>query len=126
VNSKSALLLIDVQANMFDSAAPVAGSARLLERLQGLLGRARGVGVPVFLVRNSGGAGDPDEPGTPGWELHAGLRPDGGDVVLDKTTCKTSASTPLAAELDARDVTRVVISGLQSEYCIRETVLGAL
>jgi nicotinamidase-related amidase len=46
--------------------------------------------------------------------------------VLDKTTCDTFVSTHLGEELDALGVRRVVITGLQSEYCIRETTLGAL
>jgi nicotinamidase-related amidase len=32
----------------------------------------------------------------------------------------------LGQELDARGVRRVVIAGLQSDYCVRETTLGAL
>src|SRR5438876_7945442 len=85
VSSQTALLLIDVQVNMFHPASPVEGSVPLLERLHGLLQRARGTGAPVVLVRNTGRAGDPDEPGTSGWELHSELQPARGDVVLDKT-----------------------------------------
>jgi nicotinamidase-related amidase len=126
VSSKPALLLIDVQVNMFDPASPVAGSVALLERLRGLLQCARSAGAPVFFVRNTGGDGDPDAPGTPGWELHPGLQPAASDAVLDKTTCDSFASTPLKDRLAACGVFGVVIAGLQSEFCVRETALGAL
>jgi nicotinamidase-related amidase len=122
----SALLLVDVQVNMFDPASPVAGAPALLDRLRGLLARARAAGAPVFFVRNTGGAGDPDVPGTPGWELHPALAPAAGEAVLDKTTCDTFASTDLGSRLAAIGVARLVIAGLQSEWCIRETSLGAL
>ena len=126
MNSGSVLLLVDVQANMFDPASPVAGAAPLLGRLRDLLHRARGAGVPVVFVRNCGGAGDPDVPGSPGWQLHAELAPGDGELILDKTTCNTFASTELAAVLESSRLTHLVIAGLQSEYCIRETTLGAL
>jgi nicotinamidase-related amidase len=121
---KTALLLIDVQANMFDPANPVDGSTALLERLRGLLRRARDAGAPVVFVRNNGGPEDPDLPNTPGWELQLPAAP--GDLVLDKTTCNTFESTALEGELKLRGVTRLVIAGLQSDSCVRETTLGAL
>ncbi len=124
MTEKAALVLIDVQANMFDPANPVEGAGPLLERLGGLLRRARDAGAPVVFVRNNGGPEDPDSPNSPGWELQ--LPPGPGDVVLDKTTCNTFESTSLEGELKARGVTRLVIAGLQSDYCVRETTLGAL
>ncbi len=122
---KTALLMIDTQANMFDPAHPVVDSVALLERLRGLLERARSAGVPVFFVRNNGGEDDPDVHGTPGWELHPALAVAPGDPVLDKTTCNTFESTDLAGLLEARGITHLVIAGLQSDWCIRETTLGA-
>jgi len=46
--------------------------------------------------------------------------------VLDKTTCDSFASTDLDAQLRERQVGRVVIAGLQSDWCVRETTQGAL
>ena len=122
----TALVIIDAQVNMFDPAHPVSAAGELLERLSGLLARARAARAPIVFVRNCGGPSDPDQRGTPGWELQPPLQPADGDLVLDKITCDTFASTPLGDELAARGVTAVVIAGLQSEYCIRETTAGAL
>jgi nicotinamidase-related amidase len=122
----NALLIIDTQVNMFDPAHPVAGSGPLLQRIGDLVARARAARTPIVFVRNCGGPEDPDLKGTPGWELHPSLKPAAGDVVLDKTTDDTFASTALEDELVARKVDGVVIAGLQSDYCIRETTLGAL
>lgn len=121
-----AFLLIDVQVNQFDPAYPVANGEQLLERVIDLLGRARAAKVHVILIRNCGGEQDPDIKGTTGWELHPSIMPAPGEAILDKTTCDTFASTSLGEDLSRRGVRRVVIAGLQSEYCIRETTLGAL
>ena len=126
MSSANALLLIDLQANMFDPKNPVRSGDALLERVTGLLARARAAGTLVVFVRNCGGPGDPDVRGTSGWELQPRLRPARGELVLDKTTSDTFESTPLGDELTARGIKGVVIAGLQSEYCIRATTLGAL
>jgi nicotinamidase-related amidase len=122
----TAFLLIDAQANMFDPSNPVEGAAELRERLAGLLARARTRGALVVFVRNCGTEGDPDSRGTPGWQIDPAFKPEPGDLVLDKTTCDTFASTSLGDELSGRGIRRVVIAGLQSDWCIRETTLGAL
>jgi hypothetical protein len=49
-----------------------------------------------------------------------------GDLVLDKTTRDTFASTALGDELEARGIKRLLVAGFQSEFCVRETTLGAL
>ena len=90
-----------------------------------LLARAREAGVPVLFVQNDGGPGDPDEPGTPGWEMDPDLIPRPGEPVLRKTTCDAFASTPLGALLAAQSVGTLMIAGLQSEFCIAATVRGA-
>jgi len=126
VNSPTALVVIDAQVNMFDPSNPVRFAEGLLDRLIKLVAEAHADHIPVVFIRNCGGQGDPDAPGTPGWELHPSLQPADGDLVLDKTTCDTFASTALGEELEVHGVTRIVIAGLQSDYCIRKTTQGAL
>lgn len=126
MSRRTALLLIDVQENMFDPAHPVADAAHLLQRFLELLDRAHSARMLTVFVRNCGGPNDPDQQGTPGWELHIALQPGEGDLVFDKTTPDAFESTPLADELKSRGIARVVIAGLQSEFCIRATSLGAL
>ena len=126
MSRRTALLLVDVQENMFDPAHPVADAAHLLQRFLELLDRAHSARMLTVFVRNCGGPNDPDQQGTPGWELHIALQPGEGDLVFDKTTPDAFESTPLADELKSRGIARVVIAGLQSEFCIRATSLGAL
>lgn len=126
MTARTALLVIDAQVNMFDPAFPAHDAPVLLARLADLVTRAHAAGVPVVLVRNNGGPQDPDAPGSPGWALHPALGAGADDVVLDKTTPDTFASTALADTLQARGVSHVVVSGLQSDFCVRATTQGAI
>lgn len=120
-----ALIIIDAQVNMFDGAYPIYKSRQLLRDLQRLIERARHDGVLIVYIRNNGGPGDPDQPGTPGWEIHPALAPQIGDLVYDKYTADSFHDTDLHASLQARAVEYVYIAGMQTEVCIRATVQRA-
>jgi nicotinamidase-related amidase len=118
----SVLLLVDVQKDMLEPPEPVPDAAPVGEAIKDLLGRARSAAVPVIHIRNTGGPGDPDAPGTPGWELVHQVAP--GEQVIDKDECDAFAGTRLA-ELVPASAT-ITVAGMQSEFCIRETSLSAL
>ena len=118
-------MLVDVQRNMLDGETAIEGAVAFREALSGLLDRAREAGVPVVHVKNDGAEGDPDEPGTNGWELVFAPLP--GEPVVRKNVGDTFQANPALADvLRAMGVDSLVIVGLQSEYCIRDTCRGAL
>jgi nicotinamidase-related amidase len=116
------LLLVDAQKNMLLPPEAVPNAEKVAVRLKELLDRARSAGVRVVHIRNNGGEGDPDQPGTPGWELVFDVRPD--ESVIDKQEPDAFAGTNLADLLS--QATPLVVAGMQSEYCIRATSLAAL
>jgi streptothricin hydrolase len=120
-----ALMLIDVQRNMLEPPTPVPAAASIREALQDLLLRARGAGALVIHVQNDGPPGEPDEPGTDGWQL---VFPAGaGELIVRKDQPDTFAANPaLAKDLAAQEITEVVIAGMQSNYCVAESSRGAL
>jgi streptothricin hydrolase len=120
-----ALMLIDVQRNMLEPPTPVPAAAAIREALQDLLLRARGAGALVIHVQNDGPPGEPDEPGTDGWQL---VFPAGaGELIVRKDQPDTFAANPeLVKDLAAREITEVVIAGMQSNYCVAESSRGAL
>jgi nicotinamidase-related amidase len=123
--TNTALLMIDVQRNMFELEPAVADGLDLLVSLAGLITRARAARAPVIFVRNCGGAGDPDEPGTTGWELSPALPRQAGDPIVDKKKPDAFEGTNLQTLLKARGVRQLVIAGLQSEFCVQATCRGA-
>jgi nicotinamidase-related amidase len=118
----TALLLIDVQKNMLLPPEPVPDAAAVGPAIRGVLDRARERGAIVVHIRNTGGSGDPDEPGTPGWELVHEVR--GGESVVDKDHQDAFQETGLADVIPAN--APLVLVGMQSEYCVRATALAAL
>jgi nicotinamidase-related amidase len=118
------LMLVDVQRNLLEGDAAVAGAAELRRVLGRLLGAARAAAIPIVHVENDGDPGDPDEPGTPGWELV--FAPEPGEPVVRKDTPDAFLSNPALADvLHAMGVDTLVVAGLQSELCVQATALGA-
>jgi len=122
--SATALLIVDVQRNMFESSPPVADGIELLATLAELIARARTAGAHVVFVRNNGTAPDPDVPGTPGWELVSALPRLSAEPIVDKRAPDAFEGTNLGGLLKARGVRRIVVAGLQSEFCIAATCRG--
>jgi len=116
------LLLIDVQRNMLEPPTPVADAARVGEAIADVLRQARDAGATVIHVRNNGTDGDPDAPGTLGWELVHEPRP--GEAIVDKTEPNSYAGTDLADRVPAG--APIVTIGMQSNYCVRATSLAAI
>jgi streptothricin hydrolase len=119
-------LVIDIQRNMFEGDPAIWDGVELLARLSELVARARAAGVPVIFVRNCGGPGDPDEPGTVGWELSPALPRLEGKPIVDKRSPDAFVDTGLDGLLRARGVSRVIVCGVQSEFCIQATCRGAV
>ena len=123
MGDKTALVVIDTQVGMFETPGvpPVPDGERLLERIEGLIQQAREAGVAVIHVRHADGPGHPLESGTEGWEIHPRVAPTGGEPVVDKETPDSFLRTTLQDELESRGIGRLVLAGMQTEYCVDTT-----
>lgn len=116
---RSALLVIDVQndvvVNAHDRDAVVGTIAGLVER-------ARAEDVPVVWVQHA------DEglvDGTPGWEIVPELPVADGEHVVHKHHRDSFDGTTLGGELERLGVDRLVVTGAQTDFCVRWTLHGA-
>jgi nicotinamidase-related amidase len=100
----------------------VANATAIGTAIAGVLESARDAGAAVVHVRNNGTEGDPDAPGTDGWQLVHPVRDD--EPVVDKATPDSFAGTDLADFVP--DGAPIVVIGMQSDYCVRATSLAAL
>ena len=120
VRDRTALLVIDIQNAIF----PVYDQDRFLANIDDLIHRARDQDIQVvFLQFNDDGA---FAPGTTGWQLHAPAHPEGNDVVVQKWYQDSFEKTDLESLMRAGLIGRLVVTGLQSQYCVETTVLAAL
>ncbi|WP_115718963.1 isochorismatase family protein [Gallaecimonas mangrovi] len=105
---KTALVVIDVQQSLMDEG--IWQSEALLGRINKLLGKARLAQAPVVLVADN--RIEPDA------SFHPALERQVGDIEIEKSVCDAFMDTALDAMLQAQDVRKLVICGLQTDYCI--------
>lgn len=117
----TALLIIDMQAGNFSESNPIHNGNELLAKVKSLITKGRSSQISIVYVQNYGGSGDLDKYGTPGWKIHHFIMPDEGDVVIQKQTPDAFYRTNLHLELESRGIKKLIIAGLQTEYCIDTT-----
>ena len=140
-----ALLIIDLQVDFLPGGAlGVASGHEVIAPINHLIELFSNQGLPVFASRDwhpgdhcsFGPQGGPWPPhcvaGSPGAEFAPELAlPDDAIVISKADTAAADAysafaGTSLSAELRAREVTRVTVCGLATDYCVLNTVSDAL
>ena len=119
----TALLIIDVQRELFEKTTPTYEAEKMLANIGLLVDKARVAKVPVFYVQHSSDKGLVE--GTDGWKLHPALNPLITDHFIHKHHGNAFEDTTLKAELDALHVHRVVVAGLVTNGCVQATCNGA-
>ncbi|KAI0706506.1 Isochorismatase hydrolase [Earliella scabrosa] len=124
-NPQRVLMVLDVQYNML--APPPAGipaGATIGPNIQSILAYARAAVPPprIVHIRNCGDAGEPDEPGTRGFELVNAPLP--GEYVVDKRKNNAFVGTDLGKIIPP--TAEIIMVGMQSDFCIRATCSAAL
>mgnify|MGYP001768525218 CR=1 FL=1 len=119
----TALLIIDVQQGLFQKSTPIYKAKELLQNIKTLVGKARRADVPVFYIQHSNDSFLLE--GTDGWRLHPRLSPEERDAFVQKKHGNAFEDTLLEAQLKAKNVGVLVITGLVTNGCVRATCLGA-
>ena len=118
--TKQALVVVDVQVGVM---AASINAAEVVERIRGLVERARERGVPVVWVRHRS---DDLVPGTASWQIVPELVPAPGEPIVEKAYGDSFAETDLADRLGEAGATGFVLCGAQSDACIRSTFYGGI
>jgi len=115
----TALVVIDAQQDVVDNAY---GRDDVVAKIQELVAKARADDVPVIWVQHS------DEnlvEQTDGWQLVAELDPHDAEPIVHKNFGDAFEDTTLEAELARLGVGRVIVTGAQTDACVRATLHGA-
>ncbi|PMQ08223.1 Streptothricin hydrolase [Pseudomonas sp. AD21] len=120
----SALLIIDVQQALCSGQYQCFDIHRVIDTINQLSTRARNCRVPVVLIQHE----EKDSPlahGAEGWQLAEGLLTEAQDLRVRKTAPDSFYQPDLGNLLPGEDFERLIICGLQTDYCVNATVRKA-
>ncbi|MGD8399630.1 MAG: cysteine hydrolase family protein [Bacillota bacterium] len=123
MEENSALLIIDVQVLPFErekyDGKAIYNAGQLLQNIGVLIQRAHSLAKPVVYVQQTDN--NNLKPGTPLWEIHPYIQPERHDLVISKRFPDAFLNTVLDAKLQALNIDRLIIVGLQTEFCVDTT-----
>lgn len=116
----TALMVIDMQKDVVAGAHDV---DRVVANINALIDRARAADVPVIWVQH-----DDDElpADSPGWAYVDELARADDEVLVHKSYGDSFEGTDLEAHLAEAGVGHLIVTGAQTDACIRSTLHGAM
>jgi nicotinamidase-related amidase len=119
----AAVLVIDMQIGLVDIAYQ---GHEVLVRIADLLNRARRATVPILHVQHHHSTYAPLMAGAPTWHIHPAVAPAEGEIVIGKTASDSFYRTSLENELRRLGTTQLIVTGMQTEFCVDTTCRRAL
>lgn len=118
-----ALIVIDVQQGLCTSTNPPFEIAQVIERINLLSTRCRTQGLPVIFVQHvEAGL----EMNSEAWQIAKGLQVEPTDLHVYKQTPDSFLRTNLLEQLQAQQISALMITGISAEYCVDTTTRRAL
>ncbi len=87
-----------------------------------LIKTARENNIEVIYIRHDDGSGQELTRGTDGFEIYDEFEPDKDEKIFDKTVNSPFRDTGLLEYLTGKQVKQIIVTGLQTDYCIDATV----
>lgn len=114
---KTALVVIDVQE--FLIGLNPYQTQDYLNQLEAFVQQTRDAEIEVIYVRHND---DNMKNGTIEWQIHHQIAPQNGEKIIDKTFASSFKDTELKDYLDQQGIEQLVITGMQTEYCVDTTL----
>ncbi len=121
--SNCVLLVVDVQAALIQN-HPY-NEENVMENIKELISISRDSNKEVLYVRHDDGVGEELAYGTEGWQIYREITPNIGEKIFDKKYNSAFLKTGLREYLETRKIDTIILTGLQTEYCIDATVKSA-
>jgi nicotinamidase-related amidase/GNAT superfamily N-acetyltransferase len=117
---KTALLVIDAQELITNDR--LYAFEKFTANVRTLIAEARKNGVEVIYVRHDDGEGQPLSKGNEGFDIYSGFAPEAGERIFDKYVNSPFRDSGLLGYLRKKGVKRLIVTGLQTDYCMDATV----
>ena len=117
------LLVVDMQKGLADE--ELYAYDTLMDRIIRLIGAARKHHVEVIYAQHDAGPGSGLTAGDSGFEIADPVRPEPGEKVFVKTINSCFGNRGFREYMESREDKRLMIVGLQTNYCIDCTVKSA-
>jgi len=118
--TKTALLVIDAQELITNE--KLYAYDKYIENVRTLISKSRQNGVEVIYVRHDDGEGQPLSKGNEGFDVCRQFAPEAGERIFDKSVNSPFRESGLLEYLREKAVKRLIVTGLQTDYCIDATV----
>jgi len=118
----TALINIDMQVGLFESTTRF-DAHDVIQRINLISKAVRAAGGTVIFIQHE------DQgtftPGSRGWEILPSLERTPGDPIIPKLACDAFYNTKLAETLNQFGITRLIITGCATDFCVDTTIRAA-
>ena len=118
-----ALMVIDMQEGLVKD-HPY-NERKVIENIKKLLKTARENNLEIVYVRHDDGQGTDLAYGTDAWQVYSEIKPEKGEYIVEKTYNSAFHKTDLREYLNSKNIDTVILTGMQTEYCIDATLKSA-
>jgi nicotinamidase-related amidase len=125
MTDRNALLVIDMQKALLNGDRPAHDVDGVRSRVALLVDRARRSGTPLIYIQHDGYDDSPLAVGSVGWQIDDAVAPLASEPVLHKKAADAFFRTPLAELLKDLAITRLIVVGCKTQFCIDTTVRAA-
>ncbi|BBF44617.1 isochorismatase [Lachnospiraceae bacterium KM106-2] len=120
---KTALLIIDMQQDLIDNNPYMINS--VISNINELKSFCEKQQIEIIYIRHNDNPGEPLSPNQPGWEITGSVSPSNSERIFDKHYNSAFLHTGLKDYLDSKQISSLIITGLQTEYCVDATIKAA-
>ena len=114
------LLVVDTQKQITNK--ELYNFELFVSNVKKLIKTARENNIEVIYIRHDDGSGQELTRGTDGFEIYDEFEPDKDEKIFDKTVNSPFRDTGLLEYLTGKQVKQIIVTGLQTDYCIDATV----
>jgi len=120
------LVVIDMQKGMFGipDYQPFDGDG-VVSRISKLIERARNSNTPVIFIQHKGEDEHPLSPKGEGYAICPELSPRSQETIIVKDRCNAFSATNLHEHLQKIGSNKLIVCGMQTEYCVDTFVRAA-